>query len=272
MSGAMYETDNKSIGSFPSINLESENLTYISHYHEEMEVIYIKCGVTSAYSGSNEIVLQKGDICIFMPGEIHSFQSTEYNCIDILKLKTDTFYEEIDFWKMRLKNNRISCDHSCYQVLKSVIDEIRNEFKEQKTGYEFAIRNCKNIIISTVIRNIEHEYSDQSKSIMMLDLINKYLELNFESHICLDGAAKACHFSKYYFAHKLKELTGTTFVQYLSSFRAEKAAQLLKTTNMRVTDVALKCGFNNLRSFNRQFKATYNVTPLMYRKSVNNNS
>jgi len=267
MSGIIYETDNKSIGSFPSVNIDSKNLTYISHYHDELEVIYIRNGTISAYSGSREILLEKGDICIFMPGEIHSFQSTTQNCMDILKLSTTMYVESVDFWKIRLESNKITPDNCNYSILIDAIEKVRKEYTNKRPGYEFAIRTCKNIIMQTVIRNMKYEYADQTKSIELLNLVNKFLEINYESKISLEYAAKECHFSKYYFAHRLKEVTGATFIQYLSTFRTEKAAKLLRTTNMRITDIALKCGFNNLRSFNRQFKEVYNTTPLTYRNS-----
>lgn len=266
VSGIMYETENRSVGGFPSVNLDSKNLTFVLHYHEELEIICVRKGTISAYFGSREIKLNKDDICIFMPGEVHGFQSVSDNSIDIIKINPNPFAEIIEFDKMSLEQNTISPDDCNYNFLICDFDEICTEYEKKEAGYEFAVRSHINNIIKTIIRNMNYSCTDKSKSFELVDRINQYLKQNYSEEITLENVAGACHFSKYYFAHKIKELTGMTFVQYLSVYRAERAAELLRTSGLSVTDVADKCGFNNLRSFNRTFKAVYNITPLAYRR------
>lgn len=270
MSGVVYETENRSIGGFPSVNLDSKNLTFVSHYHEELEIICVRSGTTSAYSGLREIALKKGDICIFMPGEVHSFKSIADNSLDIIKINPQTYVESIDFGKIRLSYNRIDCNDCYYNMLLCDIDNICDEYSKKATGYEFAVRSHINNIIKIIIRNMNYEIDDKSKSLELMNLINRYLEEKYAEKVTLEDASNACHFSKYYFAHKIKELTGMTFVQYLSVYRTERAAELLRTTKRSVTDIAQNCGFNNLRSFNRTFKTVYNITPLAYRRISKN--
>ena len=43
--------------------------------------------------------------------------------------------------------------------------------------------------------------------------------------------------------------------------RVEKAADLLRTSNDKITDIAFNCGFNNVRTFNRVFKEMTGYTP-----------
>ena len=268
MDNILFENEHKAIGSFPYIELENSNFNYITHYHEELEMIYIESGDIIAHSGADEIILSKGDICFFMPGEIHGFKSSTQNNIYVLKLNMNAYVENFDFWKIRLKNNKISPNDSIYNNFKTLLDEILEEYHIKQMGYEFAIRHCKNKIIYTLLRNLEYKFIDTSKNIKLLNSLNGFLEKNFDKDITLDEVSRACHFSKYYFAHKLKEMTGMTFISFLTAFRLEKAVNLLKTTHMGITDIALKCGFSNLRSFNRTFKTAYNTTPSAYRKDI----
>ena len=69
------------------------------------------------------------------------------------------------------------------------------------------------------------------------------------------------HFMKYF-----KRYMGMPFTQYLNDFRLEKAAGFLRTTSLPVTDVAQKCGFDNISYFNRLFRKKYHGTPGEYRK------
>ena len=48
------------------------------------------------------------------------------------------------------------------------------------------------------------------------------------------------------------------------SFTLEKAAEMLTTTNLNVTEVGAQCGFLNTGMFIRAFKKNYGTTPGMY--------
>jgi len=266
MDNIPFEKEHKAVGSFPYIELENSNFNFMSHYHEELEMIYIENGDITALKGADEIMLSTGDICFFMPGEIHGFKSSSQNNIYVLKLNINSYVENIDFGKIRLHNNKISPDNILYSTYKSLLDEILKEYKLKQIGYEFAIRHCKNQIVKNILRESQYSLADNNKNLRLLNHINAYIEKNFDQQLNLGAVAKACHFSKFYFAHKLKELTGMTFTEYLNAFRLEKSEKLLIGTNLSITDIALKCGYSNLRSFNRAFKAGFNSTPSNYRK------
>ena len=55
------------------------------------------------------------------------------------------------------------------------------------------------------------------------------------------------------------------FIQYLNDYRLTMAGELLKMTEESVTQIALKCGFENLSYFNRLFRRKFGVTPGQYR-------
>lgn len=267
MSEILFETENKPIGSFPYIKFTNRNLSCIAHYHEELELVYAQAGNLLSFSENKKFTVNEGSFCIFMPGEIHGFVPVRESNGYVIKININSYVENINFEKIRLKDNIISPDHSIYNNLKEIIETIRNEYEEKTPGYEFAIRACKNSIISHIMRNMEFEIIDKDKNIRLLNKVNKYLEINFFKKITLEEIANECHFSKFYFSHEFKKISNTTFIQYLNDFRLEKAIILLNSSKLSMTDIALQCGFGSLRSFNRSFMKKYNISPLMYRKS-----
>ena len=56
------------------------------------------------------------------------------------------------------------------------------------------------------------------------------------------------------------------FIQYLNDYRLTRAGEYLKMTEENVTQIALKCGFENLSYFNRLFRRKFGVTPRQYRE------
>ena len=70
------------------------------------------------------------------------------------------------------------------------------------------------------------------------------------------------HFMKYF-----KQYTGQSFVNYLNDYRLSRAGGFLRTTGDTVTEIAGRCGFDNLSYFNRLFRRKYGMTPKEYRES-----
>ena len=268
MSSALFEKEHRAIGSFPYIELVNENLNFIPHYHDELELIYVERGSIRAFSASKGMTLCEGDICFFMPCEIHSFQTVMPNNAYVIKLNPYSYVENIDFEQIRLNCNCLSPGDAEYHYFKALIDELREEYTEQSLGYEFAIRHCKNQIILALLRKLPHETVDHKRDGRLLDDVNHYLEDHYDQRIDLEELARVCHFSKFYFAHRLKEMSGMSFVEYLTVFRLDKAIPLLTEDRISITEIAHRCGFSNLRTFNRVFRMSYSMTPTEYRKKI----
>ncbi len=267
MNNILFEKENKPKGSFPFISFEMKNLSRISHYHEEIEIAFVEKGDITASSGSTPIKLSRGDICIFMPGEIHSFNTAEENNCFIIKIDTNSYVERINFSKIRLLSNKITDEHAVYPILREIITNIHNEYLSKNTAYEFAIRSYKNTLITIILRNLEYKHIESNQNLNLLNTINNYIENHFSDKINLDDIASFCHISKFYFSHIFKDMTGMSFISYLTLFRIEKAKVFLQYSDKSITDISLECGFGNVRSFNRMFKGMLNTTPLNYRKT-----
>ena len=63
---------------------------------------------------------------------------------------------------------------------------------------------------------------------------------------------------------KIKELTGTAPVEFLRTYRLNKATQLLRQNAYTVSEVAYRTGFSSPAYFSKCFKAVYGVTPTQY--------
>lgn len=70
--------------------------------------------------------------------------------------------------------------------------------------------------------------------------------------------------SRGYLHRKIKELTGTAPVEFLRTYRLNKATQLLRQNAYTVSEVAYRTGFSSPAYFSKCFKAVYGVTPTEY--------
>ncbi|HSV11414.1 MAG TPA: hybrid sensor histidine kinase/response regulator transcription factor, partial [Hanamia sp.] len=111
----------------------------------------------------------------------------------------------------------------------------------------------------------ETEMPESDKSFLLK--VVKVIEQNLES-IDLTAAFLEKEFcmSKMQLYRKLKSLTAMTPGEFIKHIRLKNTAQLLTTTNLTVTEIFYRTGFNNQSYFFREFKKRYNCSPNEYRE------
>ena len=70
--------------------------------------------------------------------------------------------------------------------------------------------------------------------------------------------------SRVHLYKKLSSLTGKSPLEFIRTVRLKRAAQLLEKSQLTVSEVAYKVGFNNPKYFSRYFKSEFNVLPSEY--------
>ena len=93
-----------------------------------------------------------------------------------------------------------------------------------------------------------------------------FLAENYTRDISLKECADVMGFNMNYFSRFFRSHTGIHFHQYLTALRLQKAQQLLLTTGLPITEVVIRSGFQNAKTFNRVFKNTYGCSPREFRR------
>ena len=118
------------------------------------------------------------------------------------------------------------------------------------------------------------ELDDSMKSVVSkkrrrsLEQIKGYIRLNYSKSITLQELADQVEMSRTYLSSLFKNVTGMTLWSYIMSVRMEKAADLLKTTSLKVYEVAFQVGYDSNVHFTQVFKEYFGVSPVEYRKAT----
>lgn len=80
----------------------------------------------------------------------------------------------------------------------------------------------------------------------------------------LDALAETAGVSKYHFLRSFAAVYGQTPAQYLSHRRVERAQDLLRATNLTVTEICHLVGFASVGSFSKKFRDLVGATPSEY--------
>jgi AraC-like DNA-binding protein len=88
----------------------------------------------------------------------------------------------------------------------------------------------------------------------------------YRGSINLNRLASACHLSPSQFRRNFNKLFGMSPLQFVLNVRLQAAADLLRSSRLNVTEIAMECGFNEPNYFARQFHRHIGVTPSEYRR------
>ena len=92
-----------------------------------------------------------------------------------------------------------------------------------------------------------------------------YIEQNFQNDITVEGIASFCGLNRTYFGRIFKETVGKSPQQFLLNYRMTKAAELLKLTNLSISDIGNAVGYPNQLHFSRAFKNVFGISPREWR-------
>jgi two-component system response regulator YesN len=150
------------------------------------------------------------------------------------------------------------------------ITEIQHSYKQATVALKYKMFQGKGKIIEYgEVRTIERDdvnNKSPNKNWKLIQEIIDYVRERMKNNITLREVAEQFSFSPNYLGLLFKEVTGKNFSEYLIKMRLEKACDLLKNTNLKIYEVADVVGHRYLPYFSRQFKETYGVTPLEYRR------
>ena len=96
----------------------------------------------------------------------------------------------------------------------------------------------------------------------------KYVAENYcDPNISLISTARHVGMSAAHFSTVFSQAMGRSFINYLTAMRLERAKQLLTSTNMKLSDIALEIGYNEPNYFSHVFRKAEGMTPKEYRNS-----
>ncbi|MDA8335697.1 MAG: response regulator [Peptococcaceae bacterium] len=96
----------------------------------------------------------------------------------------------------------------------------------------------------------------------------KFIKENTHRDISLEEVARQVNLSPCYFSRLFKKLAGENFVDYLTRLRLQTAKELLSTTGLPVTEIAVRVGYRDFRYFGQVFKRQEGCTPTAFRRQA----
>jgi AraC-like DNA-binding protein len=253
------------------------------HWHPEIELIFIQRGTLQLTVNEQSFSGAVGDIFWIGQESLHqmgSGGSVQYGALvfpmEFLK------FEEFDYVQHHYLNpicrkekhfpTKIprGCPH--YEQVWAELMEIDSLDRERGAAYQFLLKASLLKLISMLtadglLQSADGRNDSLSESRLEgLKAILSFIGSRYGEKLSLADTAEAFGLSPKYFSRYFKKNFKCSFVDYLTGFRLERAVDLLMSTDLSVSEIALAVGFDNLSYFIKRFRDMHGCTPLQFRK------
>lgn len=225
------------------------------HFHRAYEFIYVHDGKLSVRVDEREYEVTSGDLVIIFPNQLHEFRTIGHSLITVILFAP----EWIGDFYMDYKGF-VPEDH----VLKTKAEPDLESLDTKYARKSFLYGVCAELVRRKSFTEVR--YSPQTKILYKILL---YVEEHYTSPCTLKVMSQQLQYDYYYLSKLFIRLMKMSFTDYLNRYRISQACYLLKNSNQTIGEVASQCGYNNLRSFHRNFRIITHLSPTEYRASRN---
>ncbi|HAH19038.1 AraC family transcriptional regulator [Eubacterium uniforme] len=249
------------------------------HWHEHFEIIYIVRSGVKVNIEDKTFVGNEGDIFLVNPGELHYIGTENYEAefytilfpLEFISFRTDDTLEENLTKPLRvgaLKYEHQVKNKSLIREFRMIINSlILLDHNKAKNHFQSRIYLLQIFQLLYTYKHPLYKISKQNETLLQKDLI-EYMRSKYAENISLTTMAEEFHMSEKYLSRYFKAHFNIGYSEFLLHLRLNKARELLETTELPITDVALSSGFGNISYFIRSFRKLFGMPPLQYRKSL----
>lgn len=246
----------------------------IYHWHTQYELIYVSKGSINMLVNCREYCINASEALFILGGMMHGGtpENAEYECLVF----------EVD---ANMRKNLMLDDRSAEFIsnikrpepikifgdteTEALIKKIFGEFHACADCYRPIVTGAVMQLLGTLARRDNKQVAKADiRRMNSLKNALTYIEKHYTEYVTLDDIARDTGMNSRYLCKVFRDMTHRTPVDYLNYYRIECACEQLATTDERITDIALGCGFEDPSYFVKVFKRYKSVTPSQYLKNV----
>ena len=261
MKDSIYEFYEKAILDIKCI--DRPDLSYPLHYHDSPELVFCIRGSVQYEIGGVSYTVGAGQAAFIFPFLHHWVRVSGADVPECYVL-------------MVHRRVLIDLPFSCHTTIPvapvlpmdaemPLIEEILNLWNQQDLEL---LPHYLKILMIRLVRRMELRRRLQSTSpdtdIYVSELLH-YISEHYREPLTLTDTAAAIGINPFRASRLLNDVTQSSFSDIINNYRLIDAEHLLRSTDMRVAEIADDCGFGSVSSFQRLFKENYRMSPGAYR-------
>lgn len=224
------------------------------HTHRALEVVYYLGGTGRSTLGSKTFTIHRNMFTIIPAGVGHD----QENRTDVVSFCLGLTGSDLEAFQ--------GCWCDVDGTVHACIRRFAEEMEQRKPFYDSV---CRGILIEMGGR-IRRVTLEDRRHPVKGELVSRALEIiqEHKGTVSVGDLADRLYVSRDYLRHLFVEYTNESPIRHIIRMRIDKAKDLLGRTSLTVSEVAARCGFENVYYFSRLFRKETSMSPVRYRRSI----
>lgn len=252
------------------------------HRHDFHELVVILAGHGRHVTEVEDYPITAGDVFLIRGEMAHGYADTrDMTLVNILfdprrlKLPLTTLqdlpgYHVLFRVEPRLRQqgrfrSRLRLDHEDLAETGAQIARLQDELEKKDPGFRFMACTHLMALIGFLSRCYSQAQHPEIKPLMRFGEVLSYVEENCTDRLTVRDLAHRAHMSESTLTRMFHRITGCSPLEHIIRVRISRARELLLRGDIRITEVAYECGFNDSNYFSRQFRKVAGMTPRLFR-------
>jgi len=236
------------------------------HYHSDYELYYLVRGKTNYFITDEIFAVKPGNFVFVSKGVIHKTDSED--CTDnerILLAFDDSILtsEALKHIEELAEEKLIIIPPSQLYIFEDLLSKIE---AEHASGSQELIDLYTLELLALLCRHKQKKAVLRDETDEIIHSVSRYINQNFGQDLSLKNLSRTFAVSESHLSRKFKAVTGMGLCEYITFVRVHNGARLLKETNLSLTEISSRCGFNDSNYFSSVFKKIKGTTPYKYSK------
>lgn len=254
------------------------NYTADSHWHDDIELIAILSGQMQYHVNGENVLLREGEGILVNARQFHyGFSQTQSECDYICILFHPLLLCTTESFQAKFVAPILSSGISYLQLLPSVswhnniLQHIRSIYLNANAASSpLFIQGQLLLLWNEVIANTKITASQDSgdHSLTTIKSMTAYIHQNYKNRMTLSQIAAAGHVSKRTCGMLFLKYLNRTPIDYLNNYRLRKGIELMKTSDMTMTQIGLEVGFSGASYFSETFRKHFGQSPTAYKRHI----
>ncbi len=255
----VYQRDNSTGQDHIQIDIY-QDFQFFPHFHRDLEFFLVLEGEIEVMVRGRTESARPGEMGLIFSNEVHTYHTPQTSRVLICPFSgslVSSFMRETE--GLTGTKTVVPCGEALAAYIISC-------YQDEKTPDKLTLKGSLYALCARYLQCAPLTERKKGNDELLHRLLT-YVEENYRENITMKSAAKEIGYDENYLSRYFHQMVGMNFRRFVNQYRIEYACNLIEEDSMRLSDIALECGFQNIRSFNRAFMDTLGDTPSAYARS-----
>lgn len=251
----LYETNHSQAREYV-VTHRNTNMSFQNHLHRSFEFICVLAGSLELRIGNQSFSLSAGQAALILPCQIHAYHTPVYSESHLCIFSDDHLPDFCSFFRGKYVSSPV------FPLDDRQLPEQLDRSREEPFAFKAALYRIAHLFVTHCPATEAAQQEDPE----LLERIIGFVQTNFRDKLTLKELSHQLGYHYNYLSGFISRHLGLHFCAFVNFYRSDYACELLRQTQLSVSEIAQQCGFETIRSFNRNFLQFQGCTPQEHRR------